>query len=185
MVDHAQPDILPVPYSANTLKVVGPDAVAAFLRSAEHTRNVIEFRLIGNTLVARSTRWKNVVYNFRNDVKQVFAAAGVATTPLFAGELTDTVITGVIACLSCWAELTSARKIELTEHHALLISHLALARLVGQEGNPQILAGVEAEFRARGWDLDAVVEELQEMHLLTMDTSRQRFVLRDRVLLIG
>jgi hypothetical protein len=175
MADPTQPDILPVPYSANTLKVVGPDAVAAFLRSAEHTRNVIEFRLIGNTLVARSTRWKNVVYNFRNDVKQVFAAAGVATTPLFAGELTDTVIT----------ELTSARKIELTEHHALLISHLALARLVGQEGNPQILAGVEAEFRAKGWDLDAVVEELQEMHLLTMDTSRQRFVLRDRVLLIG
>ncbi|GII86593.1 hypothetical protein Ssi03_45830 [Sphaerisporangium siamense] len=183
MIDDPVPATSAVPFDGASLKEVSDEAVAAFLGAGHDSRQVIEFRHVGNTVVVHSRSWKNVVYNFRKDVQAVLGAAGMVTAPFFTEPVTGVVITGVLACLNCWHLLASTRKIELAEPHALLVSRLSVARLAGQDGNPAVLRYLTAEFQAKGWDLDSVIDDLQSMRILAADRDRQRLVLRDRILI--
>ncbi|HEV2782673.1 MAG TPA: hypothetical protein VGX25_25055 [Actinophytocola sp.] len=175
---------LPTAFRSDSIKVVADADIEQFLRSDDGSRQVIELRLHGNTVVARSKRWRNVVYNIRRDLRAVIESAGFLSATYLTDDMAGRLVTGALTCLSCWQLLATGRNTPLTERHAVVISQLMMARLHGLDADPNIVANLRAMFKSRHWDLEAVIIDLQQIGVIGADQSRTRLTLRDRVLIL-
>jgi hypothetical protein len=183
MTDDAVAD-LPAAFRSESIRVVADTDVDQFLRSNDGSRKVVELRLHGNTIVARSKRWRNVVYNIRKDLRAVIDSAGLLSTIYLTDDMAARLITGALTCLSCWQLLATGRNRPLTEQHAVVISQLMTARLHGLDADPNIVANLRSMFESRHWDLEATIIDLQQIGVIGVDRSRTRLTLRDRVLVL-
>jgi len=176
--------LLALPYRRENLRVVTDTDVEHFLRTDDGSRQVVELRLHGNTVIAHSRHWRNVLYNIRKDLRAVLDSAGFLSATYLTHEMTPKIVTGALTCLSCWDLLVSGRNRPLSEPHAVVIAQLMMARLHGLDADPNVASHLSTVFASRHWDLEATILDLVKMGVIGADLTRTRLTLRDRVLVL-
>lgn len=154
------------------------------LKSPYGNYSAIKFGTKDNVLIASSSKWSNIQFNFKNFLMDLLPHLAATSGFVANGTTKVNVSLAIIASLGIWKTLIDNKKIELNESHSELIKSIAdIEYKEGHTFNNITYELVKLKFDIKGWDINSTINDLSTMKIILYKESPFYLKLREKIVL--
>lgn len=151
--------------------------------SVEQTESIeqsaLRIRAMGKSVTVKSTKFKNIIFNFKDFSKTAIPGVGGTLYSYFSGD----VIAAMLTALAMWSALVAATEIKLEEPHARLIKLIYEASENGFPISEVVFQQLKDKLDLEESEFQKLIDELTKMKIVKVSYHPSfNLVLRERVI---